>query len=569
MTMAEANHCPLCGAELPADAPDGLCPQCGAADANDSNNPDESSSAPTLRFPSPGESSTAPTLLTPAGHVPTPTTVPGPTLGYFGGYELLEKIAQGGMGVVYRARQTSLNRVVALKMILAGQLASEVQVQRFRHEAELAAALRHPNIVAIHEVGEHYGQHYFSMEYVEGRSLADLAQEGPLPPRRAATYVRTIAEAIQYAHERGTLHRDLKPSNVLIDRTDRPRITDFGLAKRVDAADNLTVTGAVMGTPSYMSPEQASGSRHRQVGPASDVYSLGAILYELLVGRPPFEAEGRLDIMLQVIEVEPTPPRKLQRGVPRDLETICLKCMAKNPEKRYSSAGELAADLDRWLDGEAILARSPGPIGRALRWARRRPALAATFVALALFYANYLFSQHFFPDPYKGREYGRFVVELVLVWFVGAAVFQHMAHRPGAGVAVMYGWGALDVVLLTLMLLAADGPRSALLVVYLLLVAVAMLRFRASVVWLVAALCMAGYLATLVDAYARRPWLTPAPDAVLPFLLSLALMAIIVHLAASRIRVPPLEPHADESVEETVAAFRPAPEKDTGRTRLG
>jgi serine/threonine-protein kinase len=505
--------------------------------------------------------------LTPVGPGASPAG-PGPALGYFGGYELLEKIAQGGMGVVYRARQTSLNRVVALKMILAGQLASDEQVQRFRHEAELAAALRHPNIVAIHEVGDHYGQHYFSMEYVEGRSLADLALEGPLQPRRAAVYVRAVAEAIQYAHERGTLHRDLKPSNVLIDREDRPRITDFGLAKRVDAAEKLTMTGAVMGTPSYMSPEQASGSRHRPVGPASDVYSMGAILYELLVGQPPFEAEGRLDIMLQVIEVEPTPLRKLQSGVPRDLETICLKCMAKNPEKRYGSARELAADLGRWLDGEAITARAPGPIGRVVRAARRRPVLAATFVALTLFYANYLVSQHFFPDPYKGRAYGVLVIELVLAWFVGAAVFQHMAHRPGAGVAVMYGWGALDVVLLTLMLLAADGPRSALLVIYLLLVAVAMLRFRASVVWFVAALCMAGYLATVVDAYASRPWLAPAPDAVLPFLLSLAIMAIIVQLAASRIRVPPLEPQTDEIADETVAAFTPESDEDPDRTRV-
>ncbi|NQT88224.1 serine/threonine protein kinase, partial [bacterium] len=437
-----------------------------------------------------------------------------------------------------KARQTSLNRVVALKMILAGHLASDVQVQRFRHEAEISAGLRHPNIVATYEVGEHYGQHYFSMEYVEGRSLASLAREGPLPPRRAATYVRTIADAIQYAHDRGTLHRDLKPSNVLIDGDDRPHITDFGLAKRLDAAEDLTVTGAVMGTPSYMSPEQASGGRRADVGPASDIYSMGAILYELLVGRPPFQAEARLDVVLQVLETEPIPPRTLERRTPRDLETICLKCMAKNPAKRYGSARELADDVSRWLEGEAITARSVGPIGRAKRWARRQPVLAATMAAVTLFYLNYLLTQHFAPDPAKDGAYRVFLAWLVLGWVAGAAAFQRLALRQGAGVVVMFGWGALDVMMLTCLLLAADGPRSPLLSIYLLLVAVAMLRFRTSVVWFVTALCMAGYLCTVVDAWVHRRWLTPAPDSIAPFLLGLGMMAIIAHLAGARLRAP-------------------------------
>jgi serine/threonine-protein kinase len=278
-----------------------------------------------------------------------PTVAPGetptdPLLGkvrYFGDYELLEEIARGAMGVVYKARQVSLDRIVAVKMILAGQLASEQDVQRFRGEAQTAAGLRHPNIVAIHEVGEHEGQHYFSMDFVEGQSLAGRLADGPLPAAQAARYVETVARAIDYAHQRGVLHRDLKPANILVDRDDQPRVTDFGLARQVHRDRGLTAPGAVLGTPSYMPPEQASGRRD-QVGPASDVYSLGAVLYELVTGRPPFRAATVLDTLLQVLEAEPAPPRLLNPTVSRDLETIILKCLAKEPARRYASAQELA-----------------------------------------------------------------------------------------------------------------------------------------------------------------------------------------------------------------------------------
>ena len=301
---------------------------------------------------------------------------PGTRLRYFGDYELLEEIARGGMGVVYKARQVTLNRVVALKMILAGHLASPDDVKRFHTEAEAAANLQHPNIVAIHEVGEHEGQHYFSMDYVEGRSLADLVRANPPSAKQAAAYVRSIAQAIQYAHEQGTLHRDLKPSNVLIDRHNQPRVTDFGLARRIEGGSDLTNTGQILGTPSYMPPEQAAGNRG-QVGPASDVYSLGAILYELVAGRPPFRAETPLETLLQVLGQEPVAPRLLNPKLPRDLETICLKCLRKEQAKRYLSASELAADLGRFLAGEAILARRIGVGERAVKWAKRRPAVAA------------------------------------------------------------------------------------------------------------------------------------------------------------------------------------------------
>jgi WD40 repeat protein/tRNA A-37 threonylcarbamoyl transferase component Bud32 len=302
---------------------------------------------------------------------------------------LLEEIARGGMGVVYKARQVSLNRVVAVKMILSGQLAGAVEVQRFRQEAEAAAHLQHPNIVAIHEVGEHEGHQYFSMDYVEGRDLTALMREGPLPARRAAALLQTIAEAIHYAHQCGIIHRDLKPSNVLIDTTGQPRLTDFGLAKRFSNAEletknsELTLTGQVLGTPAYMAPEQASG-KSRDVGPCSDIYSLGAIFYELLTGRPPFVAATQVEILMQVVNAEPVSPRLLNPGVPRDLETICLKCLEKSGTTRYPTAGALSEDVGRWLRGETILARPARAPERAAKWVRRNPAWAALWSAMAL-----------------------------------------------------------------------------------------------------------------------------------------------------------------------------------------
>lgn len=302
----------------------------------------------------------------------------------FGDYELLEEIARGGMGVVYKARQVSLNRIVAVKMILAGELASEADIKRFRGEAEAAANLQHPNIVAIHEVGEHDGQHYFSMDYVEGKDLAALVRENPLPPARAAGYVKRIAEAVEYAHQHGILHRDLKPSNVLIDQFDQPRITDFGLAKRVAGGSDLTGSGTLVGTPSYMPPEQADGKRG-SVSPASDVYALGAILYELVTGRPPFRAETPLDTLLQVLNSDPVSPRLLNSKLNRDMETICLKCLQKEPSRRYASGQDLADDLGRLLNGEPIHARPVAATERLWRWCRRNPFAAAFAGAVAGF----------------------------------------------------------------------------------------------------------------------------------------------------------------------------------------
>jgi eukaryotic-like serine/threonine-protein kinase len=268
------------------------------------------------------------------------------------------------MGVVYRARQVSLGRVVAVKMILAGPMAGKKFVQRFRAEASAAAILQHPNIVAIHDVGVHEGRHYFSMDYVEGQNLAQLVGGQPLPPAQAARYVKSIAGAIHYAHERGILHRDLKPSNVLVEAaTDQPRITDFGLARRLDGDSSLTLTGQVLGSPNFMPPEQA-GTTRGKVGRPSDVYALGGILYYLLTGRAPFQADSLEQVLSQVLNVEPVSPRLLNASVPRDLETILLKCLEKEPSRPDLRTGVSGIGKARSVSSRSTRSICPTPILR-------------------------------------------------------------------------------------------------------------------------------------------------------------------------------------------------------------
>ena len=302
-------------------------------------------------------------------------------LKFVGDYELLGEIARGGMGVVYRARQVSLNRPVAVKMIIAGQLADESAIRRFRQEAEAAASLDHPHIVPIYEVGEHAGQQYFSMGLVEGSSLAARVAAGPMPAREAAELVRTVAAAVQFAHERGVIHRDLKPANILLDAQGRPRVTDFGLAKRTSDGNSLTETGQVLGTPSYMPPEQVQA---KEIGPTADVYALGAILYALLTGRAPFAAATAMETMLQVLAAEPVSPRQLIPNLPRDLETIVLKCLEKQTTWRYATAAELVAELDRFLAGEPIRARRPGVVEQGVRWLARQQRSVALAIIVAI-----------------------------------------------------------------------------------------------------------------------------------------------------------------------------------------
>jgi serine/threonine-protein kinase len=292
---------------------------------------------------------------TTGGFLPGSTALPAA----FGDYELHEEIGRGGMGVVYRATQKSLGRTVALKMLLRRDLASPADLARFRSEAEAAARLDHPGIVSIFEVGECEGHPFYSMQFVEGTTLSRRLAAGRLPPREAAALLAEVADAVQAAHDRGVLHRDLKPSNILIDALGEPHVSDFGLAKRLEGDASVTHTGAILGTPCYMSPEQAAGSRG-DVGPTSDVWSLGAILYQMLTGRPPFQAATPMDTLLAVLESDPPVPRSLERGVDRDLEMIALKSLQKPQDLRYASATDLAADLRSFLAGEPVAARRGG-----------------------------------------------------------------------------------------------------------------------------------------------------------------------------------------------------------------
>ncbi len=389
--MNVSKRCSKCRVDLGENALEGLCPKCLLADGlallaqHDASVPREDWTRST-------------TPLAPGT---------GTTLSYFGDYELINEIARGGMGVVYRARQRSLNRLVALKLISAGALATVELVKRFQAEAEAAASLSHPNIVPIYEIGEHQGQHYFSMGLIEGPNLRDALAERRKPrpegengersqsnddrthrgkreyigidPREASQLLIKVAHAVHYAHQRGVLHRDLKPSNILLDEAGEPHLTDFGLAKLTEKESTLTHTNAILGTPAYMAPEQARGDA-REVTTAADVYGLGAMLYEALTGSPPFGGGTSLETIRQVLDQEPRPPSLWNSKVDRDLETICLKCLEKEPSRRYSSAASLAAELERWGRGEPILARRGSAGERLRKWARRRPAVAALSV---------------------------------------------------------------------------------------------------------------------------------------------------------------------------------------------
>ena len=447
----------------------------------------------------------------------------------FGKYELIDELGRGGMGVVYRAWQTDLNRTVALKMILASRLASDDDVRRFYQEAQAAGRLRHPNVLGIHEVGQHDGQHYFTMDYVDGESLAERLRRGPLPPDEAAPLMACVARAVEYLHQNQIIHRDLKPSNILTDGQGCPYVMDFGLAKVFDPDSQQTQTGTIIGTPSYMAPEQAAG-HPSQVTARSDVYSLGAILYELLSGRPPFKRENPLDTLVDVLEGEPTLLTKLNRQIPRELELICLRCLEKDPEKRYASAEALADDLDRYLRGEPIEAQPAGFWDRLRRWSRREPALvwrlAALAVATTVIQVNFLFRGVDLPFHSK-------VLALLGVWGVVSFLFQRLLHTERFADAARFGWSAADILILTALLLLAqlDGSIGPLLIGYPLLIISAGLFFQVRLVWLTTFLSLIAFAALILQQPEPGP-----PHYSMIYAAVLAVLGFIVAYQVDRVR---------------------------------
>ncbi len=322
-------------------------------------------------------------------------------LGELGDYELLEEIGRGGQGVVFRARQKSLNRTVALKVISLGQWASKAHLKRFRLEAEAAAHLEHPGIVPIHEVGERDGQCYFSMKFVEGGQLDEVVRRAPMSIRQGAELIAKVARTVHYAHEHGILHRDIKPGNILLDAKGEPHLTDFGLARLVESESSVTHTLEVLGTPSYMAPEQAVGN-NAAISSVTDVYGLGAVLYQLLTGQPPFAGGTTYETIKLLLDTEPRQPRQLNPKIDRDLSTICLKCLEKDPKRRYSSALALAEDLEHWLKHEPIQARHIGIFTRGRKWGQRNPTsalLAACLVALAAAAGWIVWKSEFIRQP--------------------------------------------------------------------------------------------------------------------------------------------------------------------------
>src|SRR5437762_5790756 len=381
MMSSVLRRCPNCGAEIFADAPEGLCTACLFETGLD-----------LLAQPSvaPGDDC-APVENVESSDANAALRVkkaprPAKTLANFGDYELLEEIGRGGQGVVYRAHQKSLNRPVALKVIGLGHWATQAHLKRFRLEAEAAASLEHPGIVPIHEVGERDGSCYFSMKLVEGGQLDDVVRREPITIRRAVELIAKVARIVHYAHEHHILHRDIKPGNILLDQKGEPHLTDFGLARLVETESTVTRTLEVLGTPSYMAPEQAVGN-NAQLTSASDVYGLGAVLYQLLTGHPPFTGGTTYETIKLLLDTEPRQPRLLKPKIDRDLSTICLKCLEKDPQRRYPSALALAEDLERWLKHEPIRARRTGVFIHARKWVRRNPSIAAmtaTLLALAV-----------------------------------------------------------------------------------------------------------------------------------------------------------------------------------------
>ena len=419
----------------------------------------------------------------------------------FGNYELIEEIARGGMGVVYRARHKRLNRLVALKMILGGRFASPTEVRRFIQEVETAASLDHPNIVPVYEIGEHENQPFYSMRLVQGESLSHHSNKISKDMISIAKLMATVARAIHYAHERGFLHRDIKPSNIMVDTDGTAYIMDFGLSINMNCNLNLSGSGAIMGTPSYMSPEQATGQKV-PLTERIDIYSLGAVLYELMVGRPPFRSQTIMETLIQVMEREPSAPSQIVSDIPDDLEAICMKCLCKSPDERYQSADALASDLEKFAKGENLNLRTKGLLTKIRQWARRSPDIAARIGGFLLFGTFVQVNYYLNTVP---NANSRFLVSFItILWGIGAYGFHLLLKREKSVESVRMFWLGSEVVLLTIILGIQNNPQSMGVVIYPLLIAASGLWSRENIVWKITALSAIAYSALLFNFFVRN-----------------------------------------------------------------
>ncbi|MGF1583080.1 MAG: serine/threonine protein kinase [Gemmataceae bacterium] len=445
-------------------------------------------------------------------------------------YELIKEIGRGGMGVVFLAKHVELGRVVALKMISASHIASTEQVKRFRNEAKAAANLEHPHIVTIYDVGEAYGYPYFAMQYICGPTLTKVLREETLDIEMAVECVKTIAEAVAYLHEQGIVHRDLKPSNILLDNDYHPYVSDFGLVKMLSDPEAQTVTGAVLGTPGYMAPEQAAG-KVSEVGPLSDVYSLGAILYQTLTKQPPFVGENPFDVLVQVMEREPLRPRQFNKAIPSELESICLRCLEKKPNHRYPSAQALGEDLTRFLKREPIENRKVDWLHAIRRWIRREPALVSHLAAL--FVSTMIVGLRGFLSGIFTLNHNATLVLLGVLGVV-AVVFQRLLNRQKHRDTVRATWAATDAALVTIILLINNDLVTPVPIVYPMMVAASGLWFLTVLVWTTTIFCMLGYLALLLESMVRGADLLYHHHVL--FLVGLAVLGGVVGYQVDRVR---------------------------------
>ena len=408
---------------------------------------------------------------------------------FLGDYEILEEIDRGGMGVVYKARHQQLNRVVALKLIRSGELASTEEVQRFLSEAEAAASLSHPGIVPIYEVGTYEGLVFYTMAFIEGQSLAELVADGPIDPTDAVRITHKLCNAVEFAHQSGIYHRDLKPANVLINDCGQPVIIDFGLAKIKSHDDSITATGQMLGTPAYMAPEHASG-KVRNAGPAADVYALGAILYYLCTGEPPFTGRTAFDVLIQVLDRRPPKPSKLNKQVSREVDQICSRMLEKEPVLRYTSAAELARELQRILTGEPIDMPEETLSQRMVHWWQREPILVAHVAGIGLTTLIVVAAQIYKPDALT-PFYSRLV--LLLAWLAVSFALQFSVDRLRLRHVAILGWLTTDVVVYTTLIVFARPPRSMLLIGYPMMIVASSLFYQGRYTLFNTLMCILGF----------------------------------------------------------------------------